>query len=301
MTDSILFESRRIRSNGVTINLATAGQGPPLLMLHGYPQNHSMWHRVAPELARRHTVVCADLRGYGDSSKPEGVPDHSNYSKREMALDMVGVMRALGHERFHLAGHDRGARVAHRLARDHGQRVLSLTVIDISPTLKMYEATNLEFARAYYHWFLFIQPAPLPERMLAAVGLEGIFGRMHAVMGTGSAVFAPAALQEYLRCFDAKTIHASCEDYRASAGIDLVHDRADAAIKLAMPVLAIWGTRGVVGKMFDCLADWREVAHDVTGVALQSGHFVPEEEPAGVVRAIVEFLQRQAPGQRAPG
>lgn len=301
MTDSIFFEARRIRSNGVTINLATAGQGPPLLMLHGYPQTHSMWHRVAPELARRHTVVCADLRGYGDSSKPEGAPDHSNYSKREMALDMVGVMRALGHERFHLVGHDRGARVAHRLARDHGQRVLSLTVIDISPTLKMYEATNLEFARAYYHWFLFIQPAPFPERMLAAVGLEGIFGRMNAAMGSGSAIFAPAAMQEYLRCFDAKTIHASCEDYRASAGIDLVHDRADAANKLAMPVLAIWGTRGVVGKMFDCLADWREVAHDVTGVALHSGHFVPEEEPAGVVRAIVEFLQRQAPGRRAPG
>ena len=300
MTDSIFFQRRRVRSNGVTINLAVAGQGPPLLMLHGYPQTHSMWHRVAPELAGNHTVVCADLRGYGDSSKPEGLPDHSNYSKREMALDMVGVMRSLGHERFHLVGHDRGGRVAHRLARDHGERVLSLTVIDISPTLKMYESTNLAFARAYYHWFLFIQPAPFPERMIAAVGLEGIFGRMNAALGSrsgSSSPFAPQALREYRRCFDSKTIHASCEDYRASAGIDLVHDRADIGRKLEMPVLAIWGSRGVVGKMFDCLADWHEVAQDVTGVVLDSGHFVPEEEPAGVVRAIADFLQRSAPGQ----
>jgi len=293
MTHSVSFRRRRIRSNGVTIHCAIAGNGPPLLMLHGYPQTHSMWHRVAPDLARDHSVVCADLRGYGDSSKPQGLPDHSNYSKRAMALDMVGVMCALGHERFHVIGHDRGGRVAHRLARDHGQRVRSLTVIDICPTLKMYEATNMAFARAYYHWFLFIQPAPLPERMIAAVGLEGIFGRMHSAMGTGSGVFAPAALKEYLRCFDAKTIHASCEDYRASAGIDLVHDRADAGKKLEMPVLAIWGTRGVVGKMFDCLGDWREVAQDVTGVALDSGHFVPEEQAPGVVQAVRDFFSRQ--------
>jgi haloacetate dehalogenase len=293
MVQSVCFRRERIRSNGVTIHCAIAGNGPPLLMLHGYPQTHSMWHRVAPDLARDHSVVCADLRGYGDSSKPQGLPDHSNYSKRVMALDMVGAMRALGHERFHVIGHDRGGRVAHRLARDHGQRVRSLTVIDICPTLKMYEATNMAFARAYYHWFLFIQPAPLPERMIAAVGLEGIFGRMHSAMGTGSGVFAPAALKEYRRCFDAKTIHASCEDYRASAGIDLVHDRADAGRKLAMPVLAIWGTRGVVGKMFDCLGDWREVAQDVTGVALDSGHFVPEEQAPGVVQAVRDFLSRQ--------
>ncbi len=292
MNESTIFRRRRIRANGVEINCATAGQGTPLLMLHGYPQTHSMWHRVAPELARDYSVVCPDLRGYGDSSKPEGTADHGNYSKREMAIDMVGVMRALGHERFHLVGHDRGGRVAHRLARDHGPRVLSLTVIDISPTLKMYDATNMAFARAYYHWFLFIQPAPFPERMIAAVGLDGIFGRMNATMGTGSSLFARKAMQEYRRCFDARTIRASCEDYRASAGIDLDHDRADAGRKLAMPVLAIWGTRGVVGKMFDCLADWREVAEDVTGVALDSGHFVPEERPEGVVAALAPFLAR---------
>jgi haloacetate dehalogenase len=293
MTQTVRFRQQRIRSNGVTIHCATAGDGPPLLLLHGYPQTHSMWHRVAPDLARDHSLVCPDLRGYGDSSKPKGLPDHSNYSKRVMALDMVGVMRTLGHERFHVIGHDRGGRVAHRLARDHGQRVRSLTVIDICPTLKMYEATNMAFARAYYHWFLFIQPAPLPERMIAAAGLEGIFGRMNSAMGSGGGVFAPAALMEYQRCFDHKTIHASCEDYRASAGIDLVHDRADAGKKLEVPVLAIWGTRGVVGKMFDCLGDWREVAQDVTGVALDSGHFVAEEQAPGVVRAVRDFFLRQ--------
>ena len=163
-------------------------------------------------------------------------------------------------------------------------------MIDICPTLKMYNATNMAFARAYYHWFLFIQPAPFPERMIAAVGLDGIFGRMNATLGGNSGLFAPRALQEYRRCFDARTIHASCEDYRASAGIDLEHDRADIGKKLAMPVLAIWGKRGVVGKMFDCQVDWREVAEDVTGVALDCGHFVPEERPEGVVGALVKFL-----------
>jgi haloacetate dehalogenase len=292
MTDRIVFRRQRIRSNGVTIQCAVAGDGPPVLMLHGYPQTHVMWHLVAPQLAREFTVVCADLRGYGDSSKPRGLPDHSNYSKRVMAQDMVGVMRALGHERFHLVGHDRGARVAHRLARDHGERVRSLAVLDISPTLKMYESTSMAFARAYYHWFLFIQPEPVPEKMVAAVGLAGMFGRQGVILGSPSDLFAPRALAEYLRCFDARTIHASCEDYRAAAGIDLEHDRADLARKLAMPVLAIWGSRGVVGRLFDCAADWREVADDVTGLAVDSGHFVAEERPHEVAAALRAHLRR---------
>jgi haloacetate dehalogenase len=290
MTATVTVTRRRIRSNGVTIQCAVAGQGPPILMLHGYPQTHVMWHRVAPELAQAHTLVCADLRGYGDSSKPRGLPDHSNYSKRVMAEDMVGVMLALGHERFHVVGHDRGARVAHRLARDHGARVRSLTVLDISPTLKMYDSTSMAFARAYYHWFLFIQPEPVPEKMVAAVGLAGMFGRQGVILSSPSDLFAPRALKEYFRCFDTRTIHASCEDYRASAGIDLEHDRADLARKLAMPVLAIWGTRGVIGRLFDCAADWREVADDVTGIAVDSGHFVAEERPAEVTQAIRSFL-----------
>ena len=292
MTDRVVFRHQRIRSNGVTIQCAVAGDGPPVLMLHGYPQTHVMWHLVAPHLARDHTVVCADLRGYGDSSKPRGLPDHSNYSKRTMAEDMVGVMRALGHERFHVVGHDRGGRVAHRLARDHGERVYSLAVLDISPTLKMYESTSMAFARAYYHWFLFIQPEPVPEKMVTAVGLAGMFGRQGVILGSPSDIFAPQALKEYFRCFDARTIHASCEDYRASAGIDLEHDRADLGRKLAMPVLAIWGSRGVVGRLFDCAADWREVADEVTGLAVDSGHFVAEERPQDVAAALRAHLGR---------
>jgi len=292
------FERRRVRANGVTLNLVSAGSGAPLLMLHGWPQSHVMWHAVAPALAERYTVVCADLRGYGDSSKPKGLPDHSNYSKRTLALDMVELMDKLGHDSFHVVGHDRGARVGHRLAADHGARVRTLTVIDIAPTLTMYEHTTMAFARAYYHWFLFIQPAPLPEKMLEAVGLEGVFGRLAASTGAGN-VFAKAALREYVRCFDKRTIHASCEDYRAAAGIDLEHDRADrnAGRRLAMPLLVIWGTRGVVGKLFEPIANWRAVADDVSGVALDSGHFVPEERPRETVAELRSFLARHEPAE----
>src|SRR5262245_46297937 len=183
------FRRHRSRHDGVTINAVVGGDGPPLLMLHGYPQSHAMWHRVAPTLARERTVVCADLRGYGDSSKPRGAVDHANYSKRAMAADMVALMRSLGHAHFDVVGHDRGGRVAHRLARDHGDRVRTLTVLDICPTLAMYEQTTMAFARAYYHWFLFIQPAPLPEQMVAAVGLKGLFGRHGINLGSDSGFF----------------------------------------------------------------------------------------------------------------
>jgi len=290
------FERRRVRANGATLNLVTAGSGPPLLMLHGWPQSHVMWHAVAPALAERYTVVCADLRGYGDSSKPKGLPDHSNYSKRTLALDMVELMDKLGHATFHVIGHDRGARVGHRLAADHGERVRTLTVIDIAPTLTMYEHTTMAFARAYYHWFLFIQPAPLPERMLEAVGLEGVFGRLAASTGAGN-VFAKAAMREYVRCFDKRTIHASCEDYRAAASIDLAHDRADAGRKITMPLLELWGRRSVVGTMFDCLAHWRAVAENVSGLALDCGHFVPEEKPRQTLAALRRFLRQASPSR----
>lgn len=290
------FEYRRVRCNGVTLNVALAGDGPPVLLLHGWPQSHVMWHGIAPPLAQRHAVVCADLRGYGDSSKPRGLPDHSNYSKRVMALDMVELMGRLGHERFHLVGHDRGARVAHRLARDHGERVASLTVIDIAPTLAMYERTDMAFARAYYHWFLFIQPPPLPERMIEAVGLVGMLGRLAATTGAAGGVFTREALREYVRCYDRRTIHASCEDYRAAAGIDLEHDRADveAGRLLDLPLHVIWGSRGVVGRMFDPLAEWRKVARRVSGTALPAGHFVPEERPRETLAEIRRFLAAQA-------
>jgi haloacetate dehalogenase len=279
------FTARKIRTTGAAINLRIGGEGPPLLLLHGYPQTHAMWHKVAPHLAREFTVVCPDLRGYGDSSKPKGLPDHSNYSKRAMALDMVEVMESLGFVAFHLVGHDRGGRVAHRLARDHGKRVRTLTVLDISPTLKMYESTNMQLAKAYYHWFFLIQEAPLPERMISSVGINYILGRLGRGK-SGIKVFDRRALAEYERCFEP---HSTCEDYRASATIDLVHDRKNKQ-KITMPVLALWGRQGVIAALFDCLQDWREVASDVRGRALQCGHFIPEEKPRELVAELRRFL-----------
>jgi haloacetate dehalogenase len=286
------FEKRRIRTSGATINLVTGGEGPPVLLLHGYPETHAMWHKVAPRLARDYTVVCPDLRGYGDSSKPRGLPDHSNYSKRAMALDMAEAMESLGHLAFHVVGHDRGGRVGHRLARDHGRRVRSLTVLDISPTLKMYQSTNMAFARAYYHWFFLIQPAPLPEKMIFSMGVRYILGRIGRGR-SGLKHFSKAAQREYVRCFrDPRTIHATCEDYRAAATIDLVHDKRDLRKKLKMPVMAIWGKQAVVEALFDCLADWREVAVDVRGRALACGHFIPEEKPKELLAELRRFFKR---------
>ena len=289
------FVRTRVRTSGAIINLVIAGEGPPVLLLHGYPQTHAMWHKVAPQLAREYTVVCADLRGYGDSSKPKGVPGHANYSKRAMALDMAEVMETLGFPRFHLVGHDRGARVAHRLARDHGRRVQTLTVLDISPTLKMYQNTNMQFAKAYYHWFFLIQKAPLPERMLAGQVPWYILRRLGRGP-SGVKNFDKRAIAEYVRVFkDPRTIHATCEDYRAAATIDLVHDRKDLRKKLQMPVLALWGKHGVVEALFNCLGDWREVAANVRGRALACGHFIPEEKPRELLVELRRFLGAAGP------
>ena len=284
------FKRKRIRTSGAQINLVHGGEGPPVLLLHGYPETHAMWHRVAPALARDYSVVCADLRGYGDSSKPAGLPDHANYSKRVMAKDMVEAMAALGHHHFHVVGHDRGARVAHRMARDHGKRVRSLTVLDISPTLTMYRRTDQDFATAYYHWFFLIQKAPLPETLLAKQVPHYILGRIGRGPG-GIRVFDKNALKEYIRAFrDPRCVHATCEDYRAAASIDLVHDRKDLRRKIKMPVLVLWGKRGVIEAMFKPLQDWRAVASDVRGRALDCGHFLPEERPDDVLRELRRFL-----------
>ena len=288
------FERQRFQASGAEINYLRAGVGAPVLLLHGYPETHACWHHIAPELARHYTVICADLRGYGDSSKPRGLPDHSNYSKRAMAQDMVELMTALGFERFHLVGHDRGGRVSHRLAVDHPQRVHTLSVLDISPTLKMFERTDMAFARAYYHWFLMLQPPPLPEEMLAGRVPFNILGRVGREEADLSK-FSDEAVREYVRCFaEPAAIHASCEDYRAAGTIDLIHDRADRAAghKLQMPLLALWGRDGVIASMFDCLTDWRELAADVTGRALPCGHFIPEEAPHETLAEIGSFLRR---------
>ncbi len=284
------FRRTRIACADVHINTVIGGSGPPLLLLHGYPQTHAIWHKIAPRLAERYTVVATDLRGYGDSSKPAGLPDHSNYSKRAMALDQVAVMQSLGFEHFFLAGHDRGGRVAHRLALDHPVRVQKLAVLDISPTKTMYEQTDMDLARAYYHWFFLIQPAPFPETLINAN--PEFYLRAKLRIG-GANPFAPEALAEYLRCFrDPATVHASCEDYRAAAGIDLEHDRADevAGRKVRCPLLVLWGKNGVIEHLFKPLDDWARVATDVRGRALPAGHYLAEETPDLVYSELVGFF-----------
>jgi haloacetate dehalogenase len=286
------FEPLTLQANGVAIHLVRGGSGPPLLLLHGHPQTHSIWHKVAPALAERYAVVAPDLRGYGDSGKPRGLPGHGNYAKRVMAQDLVELMAALGHARFRVLAHDRGARVAHRLAVDHPDRVERLSTLDIAPTLAMYEHTNLAFAKAYWHWFFLIQPHPFPETLMAA-DPELYLRHTMGTRSAGLAPFTPGAWAEYLRCLrDPGTIHAICEDYRASAGIDLDHDREDLAHgrKVACPLLALWGARGVVGQVVDPLAEWRRVAEDVEGRALDCGHYIPEEAPEAMLAEVLPFL-----------
>jgi haloacetate dehalogenase len=290
------FESREFAVNGTTVFARFGGNAakPPLLLLHGFPQTHAIWHRVAQQLASDFFLVMPDLRGYGDSGKAPGLPDHSNYSKRAMAQDMVDVMAALGHDSFFLCGHDRGARVAHRLALDHAQRVRKLVLIDIAPTLDMYDATDMAFARHYYHWFHLIQPAPLPETMIGGDCRFYLHTKLGGWGGQGTAFIEPRALAEYERCFcRAEAIHAACEDYRASAGIDLAHDRESRARgeKIACHTLVLWGERGVIGRLFDPMALWQaQCAAKVEGRALPSGHFIPEELPQDTAQALLAFF-----------
>jgi haloacetate dehalogenase len=287
------FATRRVRTAGAEIFLRTGGQGPPLLLLHGYPQTHAIWHRVATALAERFALVCADLRGYGDSAKPKAGPDHAGYAKRAMAQDMVEVMAALGHERFMLAGHDRGGRVAHRLCLDHPGRVQRAAVLDIVPTRTLFAATDQALATGYYHWFFLIQPEPLPERMIGADPLFYLHTKLGQWSGAKNRAWVdPAAMAEYERCFAAPaTIHASCEDYRAAATIDLVHDAADRDRRIACPLLVLWGEQGLMHKSFDVLATWREkAAGTVQGRALPCGHYLPEECPGEVIEEFQAFF-----------
>ena len=287
------FETLHRAPQGVEIHARRAGNGPPLLLLHGHPQTHAMWHRVAPALADRFTVVLADLRGYGDSARVAPDAAHHAHSKRVMARDMLGLMQSLGHERFAVLAHDRGARVAHRLALDHPQAVSRLMLLDIAPTLAMYEGTTEAFARAYWHWFFLIQPAPLPERLIEAdplAYLHDIMGRRHA----GLAAFAPQALAEYGRCIQIAGSAASmCEDYRASAGIDLEHDRVDRAARhrLAQPLRVLWGADGVVERCFDVARLWAEVAPQCSGRAVPCGHYIAEEAPDVLLAEALDFFK----------
>jgi haloacetate dehalogenase len=274
----------------VKIRFAAAGSGPALLLIHGHPQTHATWRKIAPELAKRFTVIAPDLRGYGDSGKPEGGERHINYSKRAMAKDLVELMKALGHEEFMVVGHDRGARVAHRMALDYPEAVSRIALFDIAPTATMYERTDKVFATRYFWWFFLIQPYPLPERLIDAD--PEFFLRTH-IEGQNKIANATeqAAFDEYLRCYlDPKTRHAICEDYRAAAGIDLEHDASDKDKRITAPVLALWGGRGTVGALYDVLETWREKAHDVRGRALDCGHTLQEELPEEVLAELNQFL-----------
>lgn len=284
------FERQRIATSGAEINLVRGGDGPPLLLLHGYPQTHVMWHKIAPRLAERFTVVAADLRGYGDSGKPPSDESHAAYSKRAAAQDQVEAMAAFGFDAFFVAGHDRGGRVGHRMALDHPNHVQRLAVLDIAPTRTVFERVDQAMATAYFHWFFLIQPFDLPERLIGAdpsYFLERMLGRW----GMDETAFTPEAMAEYRRCFnDPATVHASCEDYRAAASIDLEHDEADIATKIACPLLALWGGKGRVAKAYDVIAVWRERAADVRGEAIDCGHFLPEEKPDETCRALMDFF-----------
>lgn len=287
------FTQRLVPLDGIDIHAAIGPPraGPAVLLLHGYPQTHVIWHHVAPRLAERYNVVASDLRGYGDSGKPATTADHALYSKRVMAADQARLMAALGHERYFVVGHDRGGRVAHRLAIDHPRAVLKVAVLDIAPTLAMYEQTTDAFARAYWHWFFLILPAHGPERMIAADAKAYLREKMAESRARG--LFAPEAWAEYERCFTPGAIHSSCEDYRASATIDLDHDRVDrdAGRKVAAPLLVLWGANGVIERCFKPLEEWRRVAADVRGKSLPAGHYLPEEVPDLVLRELEAFFE----------
>ncbi|MGD0066526.1 MAG: alpha/beta hydrolase [Streptosporangiaceae bacterium] len=286
------FEYRRVDVDGVTVNCAVAGSGLPLLLLHGYPENHLMWRQVAPALARDHTVVLADLRGYGDSGKPH--PDAAGlvYSKRFMAGDQAGLMRQLGFGQFQLVAHDRGARVAHRLVLDHPDVVTRLAVLDIVPTRHVLGTVTRAMAMAYYHWFFLAAGNGVPEHMIAADPGYWVRSLTGPLLGEGAS-FDPDVMADYIRCFgDPRAIAGSCADYRSAAGIDLVHDEESftAGQRVGCPVLVLWGAQGFVGRGYDPLDVWRQYATDVRGHALPTGHFLPEEAPDLVSAALRDFL-----------
>jgi haloacetate dehalogenase len=296
LLETIMFDDFKDVSatvDGVRIKAIQGGNGPALLLLHGHPQTHAIWHKVVPELTKHFTVVAADLRGYGDSGKPEGLPDHSNYSKRRMAQDQVDLMRALGYESFAVLAHDRGGRVAARMALDHPAVVKKLITLDVAPTLAMYEKTSFEFARAYWHWFFLVRPAPFPETLIRAdadLYLKQTIGARSA----GLKPFTPEAYAEYLRCLQQpETAHGICEDYRASITIDLEHDRESLAKgqKITCDFLALWGAEGVIEKCFDPIAEWKHLSNNVSGHSLPCGHYIPEEAPELLLERVLPFLQ----------
>lgn len=282
------FSTRVVDANGIRLHLAQAGGGPPVLFLHGYPQTHVMWHAVAPGLVDRFTVVCPDLRGYGESDKPPGGGDHAAYSKRTMAQDQLEAMRALGFDRFAVVAHDRGARVALRMALDHPAVVTRLAILDIVPTAVIYDTVDDARARSAWRYFFLTQPFDLPERLIGSNPDFYLTRTLEEWCSTPGALL-DAAVAEYRQCFDAAAIHATCEDYRAGATIDLVHDRVDADQQVHCPVLVLWSTSGL-GQQYDVETIWRRRARDARCVPLDCGHFIAEERPEQTVEALLSFL-----------
>lgn len=288
----MILQHHRVTTAGATISAVSAGSGPPVLLLHGYPQCRAMWSGVLEELAAEHTVVAADLRGYGDSSRPATEPgtDHAEHSFRAMAADQVAVMAELGHSRFTVVGHDRGGRVAHRMALDHPDAVERLAVLDILPTRHVLAHVDAGVAQAYYHWFFLTQPEPLPEKLIGTDPVGYLRMTLGGALAGSATVFTAEAMAEYERCFARPgSVHSVCEDYRAAATIDQVHDEADAHRRLTQPMLALWGTGGLVGRS-DVLDVWRGYADDVTGAAVEGGHFLVEQNPTDTLARLLPWL-----------
>jgi haloacetate dehalogenase len=285
------FQYQRVMVGSIEIAVVIGGSGPPVLLLHGFPQNKAMWARVAPRLAQEFTVICADLRGYGDSEKPRCLPDRSNYAFRAMAEDQLHLMRQFGYERFHVVGHDRGGRTAFRMALDHSDPVITLTVMDIVPTYAMFMNTNRKVAGAYWHWYFLSQPEPFPERL---INNDPDFFYETCLVGWGATAisdFNAEMLEDYRRCWrDPLMIHGSCSDYRAAATTDLEHDAADIERKVACPTLAFYGSEGVIAKLFDVPAEWRKRCTDLRHASLPGGHFFVDQFPDETVQVLLGFL-----------
>lgn len=273
----------------IFINVTHGGKGKPLLLIHGYPQTHIMWYKVVEKLSKEYYIICPDLRGYGDSSKPKGDEKHLIYSKKSMAKDMITLMQKLGFDKFFVAGHDRGARVTHRMCLDYPNNILKACVMDITPTYHMFKNTNQAFATGYYHWFFLIQPDFLPETMIGNNPRYYLEEKLKRWSAKGS-VFDKEAVDEYVRCFDKDSIHATCEDYRAGASIDMSDDEKDRNRKISTPLLVLWGEKGFVNRTYDVLNVWKEYALDLSGEALDCGHFLPEEKPKEVSQKLKEFF-----------
>lgn len=291
--DIMTLPSEASGASGINLRVRAAGSGPPILLLHGYPQSHLCWHKVAPKLVEAgFRVVLSDLRGYGDSDKPPSTADHNTYSKRAMGADQFELMRMLGHDRFAIAGHDRGARVAHRMGRDYPEHISAVSFLDIVPTEYMYQHAEREFATGYYHWFFLIQPAPHPEKMIGHDPDYYLRAKLLGWSKGNEAAFDEAVVKDYVRCFsDPASISATCEDYRAGASIDLEHDGADNDTKMAMPVQVLWGQKGLVDKLYNVIEVWQGYAEHVEGQSLNCGHFIPEEQPEKTAEILAAFFK----------